>query len=104
MSRVEAQKIVAKYAQKLRDEKFPFFAVYLFGSYVKGNPKEESDIDVAVLSDKLKKDWNKNEELLWKWSVAVDPRIEPIGLTPRDFNDDADPMVLEIKKSRIRIK
>ena len=104
MSKFEAQKIAARYARKLRKENFPFFAIYLFGSYAKGTPRKESDIDVAVLSDKLKKDWNKNEELLWKFSVAVDPRLEPIGFTVDDFKDNSDPMVLEIKKTGVRIK
>ena len=104
MSKFEAKKIAGRYARKLRKENFPFFAIYLFGSYAKGKAGKESDIDVAVLSDKLKKDLNKNEELLWKFSVAVDPRLEPIGFTIDDFKDNADPMVLEIKKTGVRIK
>lgn len=104
MSKTEAKKIVKKYAKKLKDNKFPFFSIYLFGSYATGKPRKESDIDVAVLSDKLKKDWNKNEELLWKLSLGVDPRIEPIGMTLKDFKDNCDPLAAEIKKTGIRIK
>lgn len=104
MSKTEAQKIVKRYAQRLKDEKFPFFAIYLFGSYATGQPKKESDIDVAVLSNKLKRGWNKNEELLWKLSLDIDPRIEPIGMTLKDFKDNCDPLAAEIKKTGVRIK
>ena len=71
MSKFAAQKIAERYAQKLRKENFPLFAIYLFGSYTKGIPKNESDIDVAVLSDKLKKDWNKKVAAgLMPWTVS----------------------------------
>jgi predicted nucleotidyltransferase len=75
----------------------------LFGSYATGKANQWSDIDVAIISDKLKKDWNKNEDVLWKYTIGVDSRIEPIGFTVKDFQDECDPMVYEIKKTGIKI-
>lgn len=103
MSKAEAKKIARKFGAKLKAENYPFSAIYLFGSYAIRKPRKESDIDIAVLSEKLKKNWNKNEELLWKLGVDVDSRIEPIGFIPEDFENEFDPMVMEIKKNGIRV-
>jgi predicted nucleotidyltransferase len=103
MSKDKVEKIVKKYAVKLKAKKYPFSAIYLFGSHAKNKAHKWSDIDVAVISDKLKKDWNKNEDILWKHTIGIDSRIEPIGFTIKDFQDECDPMVYEIKKTGIRI-
>jgi len=103
MSKVEAKKVVKEYAEKLRRENYPFSAVYLFGSYAKGKSRKWSDIDVAVVSDKLKRNRDKNRFLLWHIRREVDSRIEPHGFTVKDFQDINDPMVYEIKKTGIKI-
>ena len=103
MSKAEAKKIVREYAQKLKEKKFPFSAVFLFGSFAQNKAGKWSDIDVAVVSDKLKKNWNKNEEPLWKYTVGVDSRLEPIGFTKEDFADLGNPMVAEIRKYGIKV-
>lgn len=103
MSRTNARKIVKKYANKLKARNYNFSAIYLFGSYARNKNNKWSDIDVAVVSDKLKKDWWKNEILLSHIGLDVDSRIEPYGFTLKGFEDDSDPMVYEIKKTGIRI-
>ncbi len=103
MSKAEAKKIVRKYAEKLKENKFPFSAIFLFGSSIQGKAGKWSDIDVAVISDKLKNNWNKNEELLWKYTVDVDSRLEPIGFTKEDFADLGNPIVAEIRRHGIKV-
>jgi predicted nucleotidyltransferase len=103
MSKIEAKKIVKKYAEKLRKEDYPFQAIYLFGSFAKNKSHKWSDIDVAVVSDKLKRNKDKNKFLLWDLRMDVDNRIEPHGFTVKDFQDINDPMVYEIKKTGIKI-
>ena len=103
MSKLEAKKIVKQYAKNLKKENYPFSAVYLFGSYVKGKPTKWSDIDVAVVSDKLRRNRDKNRFLLWDLRMDIDTRIEPHGFTVKDFQDECDPMVYEIKKTGIKI-
>ena len=103
MSKTQAEKIVKKYVTELKAKKYPFSAVYLFGSYAMGKANRWSDIDVAIISDKLKKNWNRNEDILWRYTIGVDSRIEPIGFTVKDFQNDSDPMVSEIKKTGIKI-
>ena len=103
MSKVEAKKIVRNYAKKLREKNYPFQTIYLFGSYAQNKSHKWSDIDVAVVSDKLKRNKDKNKFLLWDLRMDVDTRIEPHGFTVKDFQDNSDPMVYEIKKTGIKI-
>ncbi|MBI2411159.1 MAG: nucleotidyltransferase domain-containing protein [Candidatus Kerfeldbacteria bacterium] len=103
MSRTEVKKIVKKYAQALQKANYPIVAIYLFGSYVKKTHHKWSDIDVAVVSDKLKRNYDKNRVLLWDLRLGVDHRIEPHGFTVADFADDANPMSYEIRHTGIRV-
>ncbi|MDP3057616.1 MAG: nucleotidyltransferase domain-containing protein [bacterium] len=103
MSKAAVKKIVKKYAEKLKEENYPFAAIYLFGSYAKGSQHKWSDIDVAVVSDKMKRNKSANESLLWYIRRDVDSMIEPHGFTVKDFRDNNDPMVYEIKKTGIKI-
>jgi predicted nucleotidyltransferase len=57
---------------------FPIKKVLLFGSWAKGNPKEWSDIDVAVVIDE--KDHLKRLDIgsrLIHLAFPIDSRIEP---------------------------
>ncbi len=99
----EIKQIVKKYAQELKKNNFSFESIYLFGSYIKGKPTRWSDIDVAVVSDRFKNDWDKNEDLLWHLRRKVDTKIEPHGFSIKDFQDISDPMVYEIKKTGIKV-
>ena len=103
MSDTQTKKIVKKYADKLKTENYPVSAVYLFGSQAKSKAHKWSDIDVAVVSDKLKRNFDKNSLKLWRMREGIDIRIEPHGFTVKDFEDVNDPMVYEIRKTGIRI-
>jgi len=104
MSKTEAKKIAKKYAQALQSQNFPFFGIYLFGSYAKGSASFWSDIDIAVISDELKKNTDKNRLRLWRIRRAVDSRIEPHPFTIKDFQDNTNPLAYEVKKTGIKIK
>ncbi|MFA5128188.1 MAG: nucleotidyltransferase domain-containing protein [Patescibacteria group bacterium] len=87
----------------MKDNKFPFFAIYLFGSHAKNHASRWSDIDVAVITDRLNRDNDTARFDLRKYRRAVDVRIEPHGFNVKDFAVAADPLVHEIKKTGIRI-
>jgi predicted nucleotidyltransferase len=103
MSKVKAKEIVKKYVEKLKAEKFPFSAVYLFGSFAKGKAHKWSDIDVAVVSKKLDENTREEKLKLWKFRDGVSDLIEPHGFTPKDFADYWNPMAHEVKKTGIRV-
>ncbi|MFC1613546.1 nucleotidyltransferase domain-containing protein [Patescibacteria group bacterium] len=100
---IEGKQVVKGYAKKLKENKYPFSAIYLFGSYSDGKAGKWSDIDVAVVSDKLKRNYWKNQTLLSRYSLKVDTRIEPHGFTKKEFMDNCNPMAYEIRKTGIRI-
>lgn len=104
MSYTEAKNVVKRYGRALKEARYPFTALYLFGSHVKKRAHKWSDIDVAVVSDRLKKNRDKNRFLLWNVRLGVDTRIEPHGFTVEEFANNADPMAYEIKKTGIRIE
>src|SRR5438093_357882 len=105
MRSTEVKKIVFDYANYLEEQKFPFWHIYLFGSYAKGRAQGSSDIDVCVVSDQFARDdWDERERQLWRWTSAVDSRIEPLGMSPEEFTSSLSPMAHEIKTTGILIK
>lgn len=103
MSKIEAKKVVKKYAEILKKNNYPYSAIYLFGSYASGKQKEWSDMDVAIVSDKLRRNYDKNRFLLWKLRMDIDTRIEPHGFTKKEFKDELNPVAREVRKTGIRI-
>ncbi len=67
---------VERYTEAVTREFSPS-AVVLFGSYVNGNPHEDSDIDVGVVFDGFTGDWRKTAAQLWRLRRGVSFDIEP---------------------------
>jgi predicted nucleotidyltransferase len=100
---LKLKKIIQKYAETLRAGGYPVEKMYLFGSQVNGKAHKDSDIDVAVVSNKLRRNKEKNRLKLWKLKMSVDLRIEPHGFTVEEFNSKEDPMVHEIRTTGVRV-
>lgn len=77
---------------------------YLFGSYAKKHARAWSDIDVCVVSKKFST--NAGWDFLWhkRRSVDVERGIEPHFFTVKDFANEWNPLVYEIKKTGIELK
>ena len=67
---------VEKYTDAVRKEFSPS-AVILFGSYVNGNPHEDSDIDVGVVFNGFTGDWLEASSRLWRLTRNISFDIEP---------------------------
>ena len=63
MSNAEVKNIVKKYASALKKAEYLFSAMYVFGSYAKGTPNKWSDIDAAIVSDRLGRQYDTNRLL-----------------------------------------
>ena len=74
---------------------------YLFGSYAKGLEKESSDVDVALVFDRME-DFFQTQQVLRKLRRKVDLRIEPHPLKSEDFNSN-NPFAKEIQETGILI-
>jgi len=98
-----ARKQVLKFINKVKSKKIEIVTAYIFGSLVKGNFNEWSDIDVAIVSGSLSGDIFDDRVLLMKFRRDIDLRIEPHPFLPEEWNDDTNPFVSEIKKYGERI-
>ena len=91
--------IVKEFAELVK-QNFPVKQIYLFGSYAKGNAREESDIDVAIVLDKIGDDYLIQNTKLFQLRRKIDLRIEPVLL---DFNNDLSGFLNEIQTNGIQI-
>ncbi|MDR0823161.1 MAG: nucleotidyltransferase domain-containing protein, partial [Endomicrobium sp.] len=82
---IKARKAVFQYADYLKT-KMKVKRVYLFGSYAKNEYKQDSDIDVAVVSDVFKDDPVDDFVMLSMFGYDIDSRIEPHPFLIKDFN------------------
>ncbi len=73
----------------------------LYGSYAKGNARKDSDVDVAVVVDKISGDFFSTRPLLWKLRREIDDRIEPVLV---EKSHDESGFLAEIIKNGIAIK
>lgn len=61
---------------------------YLFGSYAKGTPNENSDIDIALVSPDFKYiPTDMSLKLLFRLAGTISTYIEPVVLTEEEFNN-----------------
>ena len=74
--------------------------VVLYGSYAKGNEREDSDIDVAVIVNSIDQDFFSYAPLLWKLRRDIDDRIEPVLI---EKNKDESGFLKEIMRTGLVI-
>lgn len=77
-----------------------FEKMILFGSYAKDTQRDDSDVDVAIIVDKIQGDYFSTRPLLWRIRREVDDRIEPVIL---ENTNDQSGFLQEIKKNGILI-
>jgi predicted nucleotidyltransferase len=70
--------------------------IILFGSYAKGTASAESDIDIAVIVDKIDGDYLNRTSLLYKLRRDIDDRIEPLLL---EADPDPSGFLKEIRRT-----
>ncbi len=98
MDKEQAISLARKY-KALVAQKLPLKALYLYGSYSKGNFREDSDIDIAVVVEHLNDDYFADTPLLWKLRRQVSTLIEPVLLT-EDLNN---PLYCDIAKTGVLV-
>jgi predicted nucleotidyltransferase len=94
---------VKEYKKILQADKLPVKDVYVFGSYAKGNQHKWSDIDVCVVSPRFKNAWNALTYLRRKVPNGLEWLIEPVGFSPKDFNDKYSTLIYEIKTYGVKV-
>ena len=90
--------LIKQYMGRLKANNIPLEKVLLFGSYIKGTPREDSDIDIAVISPVFKGDRYLDRRHIVPLRRGIDSRIEPIPFTPGDYTDGGM-LIDEIKRT-----
>jgi predicted nucleotidyltransferase len=94
--------IVKRYIEELRKHNIPVREAILFGSYVRGTVKEESDIDVAVVSEAFTGDRFEDRRKIVPLRRKIDNRIEPMPFNLEIFSSGGI-LIDEIKKTGVWI-
>lgn len=77
-------------------------AIILFGSYAKGTERENSDIDIAVVSDDFEDTYDFMADLMGlTWDI--DARIEPHPIKKKDFDEVSDFFIKEVIDTGIKV-
>ena len=98
MDKGQAIELAKKYKAMVA-ERLPLKALYLYGSYSKGNYREDSDIEIAVVVESLSDNYFDDTPLLWKLRRRISNLIEPVLLT----EDMDNPLYRDITKTGILI-
>ena len=76
--------------------------IILFGSYAKGTENEDSDIDIAVISDDFEDIYECMANLMgMTWDI--DARIEPHPIKKKDFDEESDYFIKEVINTGIKV-
>ncbi|MBI3616791.1 MAG: nucleotidyltransferase domain-containing protein [Candidatus Omnitrophica bacterium] len=87
--RQKIKKIIDRYRQELKNLGIKVEKVILYGSYAKGNPREDSDIDLIVVSgDFIKLNLRERLEVLGLAAGKVFEPIEARGYTPGEIKSE----------------
>lgn len=94
-----------RYIRMLEDNGVLVSKAFLFGSYLRNEATEDSDIDVMIVSPQF----DVRDDMLtgksWSLTRKVDSRIEPylVGLN-RFLTDDVSPILEVVKQEGLEIK
>lgn len=94
--------IVQKYVEKIC-ENYKIEAIILFGSYAKGTNNENSDIDIAIITDDFENDIFDEELNLMKLRRNIDTRIEPHLIRIEDYKNAETPFIKEVIDTGIKV-
>ena len=86
-SKSDINSIVNKFISLVSDE-FPLRRVYLFGSYAKGDAKDYSDVDLAIVSDNFEGSRFFDKKKLNKYILKTSVDLEVHPFRTEDFTED----------------
>ena len=87
LSKDRLEEIITGFASRL-SSKIPVEEIILFGSYAYGNPKEHSDIDLAIISDWFQdKTRIENMQYLSRIAASYNTLIEAVPFTAQEYKE-----------------
>ena len=89
---------VRRYLAVLREHEVPATRAILYGSHARGTARPDSDIDVLVVAPAFDRDrWSPDVEL-WRLTLNVDARIEPVPVGQQQFLEDQTSPIVEMAR------
>jgi len=101
MDKKPALSIIKNYISFLIENNYDIRKAYLFGSYIREDFNEDSDIDLAVVMNNLSNSFSMQVELM-KIGRKFDSRIEPHPFDEADFNS-SHPFASQVLSTGIQI-
>ena len=93
---------IKKYIEKI-SKYYKIEAIILFGSYAKGTENDDSDIDIAIITNDIKNDIFDEELNLMRLRRDIDTRIEPHLIRIKDYKNADTPFIQEIIDTGIKV-
>jgi len=91
--------IVRRYLMNLRQLDMPVSYGVVFGSQVRADAGQWSDIDLLVVSPRFDEKYQREDiNLLWRVAARTDSRIEPIAVGQQQFLTDDSSAIIEIAR------
>lgn len=97
----EIMNSINKFIEEIKKQ-YDIKEIILFGSYAKGTETEDSDIDIAIISDDFK-DIYEAMAILMGLTWDIDARIEPHPIPTKDYQEVATPFVQEVIDTGIKV-
>ena len=98
----EIMQTIIKYVNEV-SKHYKIEVIILFGSYAKGTNGEDSDIDIAVVSDNFTDDLQEERLNLMRLRRKIDLRIEPHPIRTGEFIKEEDFFIKEIIRTGIKV-
>ena len=91
--------------RELEREGYRVEAVYLFGSYARGDYLQSSDVDLAVISDQFQgvpflRRLDIVNRIVWKTNLG---NVEVLPLTKKEVEEERSVVIRDAKKYWIRL-
>jgi predicted nucleotidyltransferase len=99
MARQPVSEAIRRYIGVLNENGIPVSFAVLYGSNANGTAREDSDIDLVVVSSYF--DSHRERQAvssLWRLTVLADSRIEPVACGLKEWEEDDSRPILEIAK------
>ncbi len=105
MVKKEILRKLRRFRALINKDGIPVAKMLLYGSYARGMPRKDSDIDVCVVSPQFGKNRLKERFYLFHKAPEVDARIEPVPFSLKDYRENRlSPLLHQIRKEAIEIK
>lgn len=103
MKRLQGLVLAKKFKELLLSKGYPIHRVVLFGSVARDSATENSDIDIAVVTEPFHASRMREGGDILLASKDIDLRIETVTLHPEDFSRPFFTLAHEIERTGVEV-